>query len=58
MKIQVPPPDHVKFDKQGRAYADMETLVEEGLHERIKEAIREKNFWDELERLTRNERHS
>ena len=26
--IQVPPPEHVKFTKSGRAYADMDRLID------------------------------
>lgn len=30
-EIKVPPPDHVKFTKQGRAYADMDRLIDREL---------------------------
>lgn len=29
--IQIPPPDHVKFTKTGRAYADMDRLIDREL---------------------------
>jgi len=29
--IQVPPPEHVKFTKSGRAYADMDRLIDSEL---------------------------
>jgi hypothetical protein len=29
--IQIPPPDHVKFTKAGRAYADMDKLIDHEL---------------------------
>lgn len=32
--IQIPPPDHVKFTESGRAYTEMERLIESEL-ERI-----------------------
>lgn len=40
--IQVPPPPNVKFTKTGRAYAEMSTLVEGDLYEKIEEAVRQK----------------
>ena len=41
-KIQIPPPKNVKFTKSGRAYAEMSTLIEGELYERIREALQRK----------------
>lgn len=39
-KIQIPPPAHVKFTQAGQAYAEMENLIDENFHERIKQEVR------------------